>query len=480
MSTKVTLIDGDGIGPEIAEATGRIIKAAGAKIEFETCVAGGKAFAAGIKSGVPDETLDSIKRNRIALKGPLATPIGHGERSANVTLRKVFETFGNIRPARELPGIETAFAGRNLDIVVVRENVEDLYAGIEYMQTPGVAETLKLITRKGCEKISRLALEYARCNGRKKIHYATKANIMKLSEGMLKRVFEEIAPEYSDIEVEHIIIDNCAHLLAKSPEIFDVIVTTNMNGDIISDLTSGLVGGLGFAPSANLGNHVAIFEAVHGTAPDIAGQNKANPTSLLLSAVMMLRHLKEFEVAENIEHAVICTLEDGKSLTGDIAPKGQAPAGTTDFTNAIIENLGRRSDKLPKREYKELIIPKVSPDPVTATTKSRSDVGIDIFVEADTTADDLATKLKALSEGTKLELVMITNRGAVVYPPTGGFSDCVDHWRCRFVGRDGGAGSAGELSDADFVPLIGKVGENYKWMHIEKLAEYDGKTAFSD
>lgn len=470
------MIDGDGIGPEIAEATGRIIEAAGAKVEFETCVAGGKAFAAGVKSGVPDETLESIKRNRVALKGPLATPIGHGERSANVTLRKVFETFGNIRPARELPGIETPFAGRNLDIVVVRENVEDLYAGIEYMQTPGVAETLKLITRKGCEKISRLALEYARSNGRRKVHYATKANIMKLSEGMLKRVFEEIAPEYNDIEVEHIIIDNCAHLLAKNPEIFDVIVTTNMNGDIISDLTSGLVGGLGFAPSANLGNHVAIFEAVHGTAPDIAGQNKANPTSLLLSAVMMLRHLDEFEVAENIEHALYVTLEDGKALTGDIAPKGQVPVGTTAFTQAVIDNLGRRSERAPKHEYKHMRIPEVSPAPVTVTPDSRAEVGIDVFIEADTSADTLAAELQILCEDTNLALQMITNRGAVVYPDTGGFSDCVDHWRCRFIAKDGDT----NLSDSDFVPLIQKIGKEYKWMHIEKLAEYDGKAAFSD
>ncbi|MFQ5608357.1 MAG: isocitrate/isopropylmalate family dehydrogenase, partial [Candidatus Zixiibacteriota bacterium] len=222
----VTLIPGDGIGPEIAAATEKIINATGAAIEFERHIAGAEAFAKGIKSGAPEETIESITRNRVALKGPLATPVGHGERSANVTLRKTFETFGNIRPARELPGVETPYAGRNLDIVVVRENVEDLYAGIEYMQTPGVAETLKIISRKGCEKIARLAFEYARSAGRQKVTCATKANIMKLSEGMLKRVFEEVAPDYPELEAEHVIVDNCAHLLAKNPEVVEVIVTT--------------------------------------------------------------------------------------------------------------------------------------------------------------------------------------------------------------------------------------------------------------
>lgn len=469
---RVTVIPGDGVGPEITKATLKILSAAGAKLEIEERLAGKAAVDAGYKTGVPKETFSSIGETRVALKGPLETKIGEGVPSFNVLLRKHFELFGNIRPARELPGVETPYAGRNLDIVVVRENVEDLYAGIEYMQTPGVAETLKIITRKGCEKIARLAFEYARSTGRKKVHCATKANIMKLSEGMLKRTFESVAPEYSDIQAEHIIVDNCAHLLAKKPETFEVIVTTNMNGDILSDLTSGLVGGLGFAPSANLGKDVAIFEAVHGTAPDIAGQNKANPTSLLLSAVMLLRHIDEFEIADKIEHAVMYTLEEGNALTGDIAPKGQSPVGTSEFADAVIRNLGKKSQKLSQRAYKPLSMPNVSEEPVTVKTKSRRVVGVDVFVESDSDAEAIARKLSGAPTGMKL--TMISNRGATVYPPTGGYTDCVDHWRCRFISPEGKS-----LSDSDTLELLKFVGTHYTWMHVEKLNEFDGAQAYS-
>src|SRR6478736_4679631 len=293
----VTLIAGDGIGPEVTASARRIVEATGAPIEWELHAAGAEVFKRGDTTGVPRETADSIARTRVALKGPLETPVGFGEKSANVTLRKLFETYANIRPARELPGVVTPYSGRGIDLVVVRENIEDLYAGIEHMQTPGVAECLKLISRKGCEKIVRLAFEFARAEGRKKVACATKSHIMKLTEGMLKRTVEEIAKEYPDIESGHIIVDNCCHQLVKKPEQFDVIVTTNMNGDIMSDLTSALIGGLGFAPSANLGNEVAIFEAVHGSAPKYAGKNVINPTAVIGSAVLMLRHLDEFDAA---------------------------------------------------------------------------------------------------------------------------------------------------------------------------------------
>src|SRR5438132_11489710 len=311
---KITVVPGDGIGPEVVNAAVRIIEATGIQLEFELCDAGTIAFERGVASGVPKDTIESIERTRVVLKGPLATPIGHGNKSANVTLRTLFETFGNIRPVRELPGVETPYSGRNLDIVVVRENIEDLYAGIEYMQTPGVAESLKLVSREGCEKIVRLAFAFAAAEGRCLIHCATKANIMKLTEGLLKQTFEAIAPEFPAIEAKHILVDNCAHQLVMRPEQFDVIVTTNMNGDILSDLTSGLTGGLGFAPAANIGNDVAIFEAVHGSAPDIAGQNKANPTALVLSSAMLLRHIGEASAANDIEQAVLVTLESGARM----------------------------------------------------------------------------------------------------------------------------------------------------------------------
>src|SRR3954463_7997717 len=377
---KITVLPGDGIGPEVVDAALRIISATGIQLEFEKVDAGGAVFERGIASGVPKETIDSIERTRVVLKGPLATPIGHGNKSANVTLRTLFETYGNIRPVRELPGVQTAFTGRALDIVIVRENIEDLYAGIEYMQTPGVAEGLKLISREGCEKIVKLAFGFAVADGRKAVHCATKSNIMKLTEGLLQHTFEEFAPQYPSITSKHILIDNCAHQLAMRPEQFDVIVTTNMNGDILSDLTSGLTGGLGFAPSANIGNDVSIFEAVHGSAPDIAGKNKANPTALVLSAAMMLRHIGEGKAAADVEQAVLVTLESGIRTSDMIGVRN--PASTTDFTSAVIANLGKRSRVSPIRDYKKVELPPARPGVNLVRTTSRRLVGIDIYVES--------------------------------------------------------------------------------------------------
>ncbi|MBJ7249534.1 MAG: isocitrate dehydrogenase, partial [Thermoleophilia bacterium] len=280
----VTLIPGDGVGPEVAESARKIVDASGVKIDWQVHEAGAEVFKKGLATGVPDDTITSIEQTRVVLKGPLATPVGFGEKSANVTLRKLFETYANIRPVREMPGVPTPYSGRGIDLVVVRENVEDLYAGIEHMETPDVAQTLKLISRKGCEKIVKLAYALAEAENRTNVACATKANIMKMTEGLLKRTFEDIAPEHPEIDSWHVIVDNCAHQLVKRPEQFEMIITTNMNGDILSDLTSALVGGLGFAPSANLGTDVAIFEAVHGSAPKYAGQDTINPTAMILSA----------------------------------------------------------------------------------------------------------------------------------------------------------------------------------------------------
>src|SRR5438874_2950602 len=379
----ITLIPGDGIGPECVEASRRIVEATGAKVAWEVRSAGESIFKKGIPSGVPPETIESIRKTRVVLKGPLGTPVGYGEKSANVTLRKLFETYANIRPVRELPGVPTPYSGRGIDLVVVRENVEDLYAGIEYMQTPGVAECLKLISRKGCEKIVRLAFEFARAEGRKKVACATKSNIMKMTEGYLKRTFEEIAKEYPDIESWHIIVDNCCHQLVKKPEQFDVIVTTNMNGDIMSDLTSALIGGLGFAASANLGNEVSIFEAVHGSAPKYAGKNVINPTAVLGSAILMLRHLGEFDAAVKTENALLVTMEEGKVRTGDVIGYDSGKnATTTQFTDEIIKNLGRTSQKFKVRDYKPIKMPQVPADRHLVKPKSRRVAAVDIFVES--------------------------------------------------------------------------------------------------
>jgi isocitrate dehydrogenase len=471
---RVTLIPGDGIGPEVVDSAVKIIAGAGVKIAWDRHDAGESVFKRGIASGVPQDTIESIRDTRVVLKGPLGTPVGYGEKSANVTLRKLFETYGNLRPVRELPGVKTPFSGRRIDLIMVRENVEDLYAGIEYMQTPGVAECLKLISRKGCGKIVRLAFEVARSEGRKKVHCATKANIMKMTEGLLKRTFEEISKEYPDIEANHIIVDNCAHQLAKQPEIFDVMVTTNMNGDILSDLTSGLIGGLGFAPSANIGNECAIFEAVHGSAPKYAGKNNINPTALIMTSVMLLRYLQEFEAAAAIENSVVYTLEQGQVMTRDTVGDAKA-ASTTAYTDEIIKNLGKKPSKAHVRDYKPLKLPNVASTVDFVKAKDRKEVGVDVFLEANVLPEVLGPSLEKLTAGTAFKLKAISNRGTKVYTLTGAITDCVDHYVSRFIATDAGR----QITDGDIFTLLGKIGPQYRWMHIEKLAEFDGKPGYT-
>ena len=470
---KITVLPGDGIGPEVVDSALAIVKATGAPVEFEICEAGARAFQKGIVTGIPKETIESIERTRVVLKGPLETPIGHGNRSANVTLRTLFETYGNIRPVRELPGVQTAFTGRNLDIVIVRENIEDLYAGIEYMQTPGVAEGLKLISREGCEKIVKLAFAFCIAEERKAVHCATKANIMKLTEGLLQRTFQEFAPQYPSVTSKHILIDNCAHQLAMRPEQFDVIVTTNMNGDILSDLTSGLTGGLGFAPSANIGNDVSIFEAVHGSAPDIAGKNKANPTAVVLSAAMMLRHIGEGKAANDVEQAVLVALESGIRTSDMIGVKN--PATTTEFTQAVIASLGKRSKVSAPRNYKKVELPPAKAGVSAVHAGKRRVSGVDVYVETELEPKELAASMEQLAKGSPLKLQMITNRGAMVFPSNGRRISLVDHFRCRFVLNDGAA----SLGDAEILSLLQVIGGQHRWMHIEKLQEFDGEPAFS-
>ena len=470
----VTVIPGDGVGPECVRAAKRIIEATGAAVAWEEQHAGASVFRQGIASGVPQETIESIRKTRVVLKGPLETPVGFGEKSANVTLRKLFETYGNIRPVRELPGVPTPYSGRGIDLVVVRENVEDLYAGIEHMQTPGVAQCLKLISNKGCEKIVRLAFEFAISEGRKRVHCATKSNIMKLTEGALKRTFEKVSEEYPGIEAQHIIIDNCAHQLVKKPEQFEVIVTTNMNGDIISDLTSALVGGLGFAPSANIGNEVSIFEAVHGSAPKYADKDVINPTAVVLSAVMMLRHLGEFDAAAKIEHAILVTLEEGKVRTGDVVGYDKG-ASTSAFTEAVIANFGRTSERYHVRAYRPINLPHIDPAPDFVKPQNRRAIGIDIFVESALSAEAIGKSLEHLALGTPIKLKMISNRGTMVYPPTGAMTDCVDHWRCRFILRD----PTGDLVDSAMFDLLQRIAAQHRWMHVEKLQEFDGVSGFT-
>jgi len=469
----VTLIPGDGIGPEVVTAARRIVEATGAQIAWEEQRAGAAVFKEGMPSGVPQETIESIGRTRVALKGPLETPVGFGEKSANVTLRKLFETYANVRPVRELPGVKTPYSGRGVDLVVVRENVEDLYAGIEYMQTPSVAQALKLISVKGSEKISRFGFEYARSEGRTKVACATKANIMKLSEGTMKRAFEKVALDYPDIESWHVIVDNAAHQLVKRPEQFEVLVTTNMNGDILSDLTSALVGGLGFAPSANIGNEVAIFEAVHGSAPKYAGKDVINPTAMILSAVMMLRYLGLFDEAAAIEHAVFVTLESGV-LTGDVLGYDRGTPTST-YADTIIGNLGKRTEAWTIRDAKKLVLPALDPAPDYVRPTERNVVGLDVFVESPLSAAELGASLMELTHDTRLSLKMVSSRGTKVFPPTGAMTETGDHFRCRFIIKE----TPGDLPDEDVNQLLARISRRHRWMHIEKLQEFDGELGFT-
>jgi isocitrate dehydrogenase (NAD+) len=336
MAHRVTLIPGDGIGPELAEATRRVLDATGIAFEWET-VDAGEAVIAEYGTPLPDHVLDSIRRNRVALKGPITTPVGAGFRSVNVTLRQVLGLYANLRPARSIKGLQTRYD--DVDLVIVRENTEDLYAGIEHMVGPDAAESIKIITRAASERIARYAFDYAVANGRRKVTAVHKANIMKLSDGLFLESCRTVAEDYDGrIEFEDRIVDNMCMQLVQKPDLYDVLVLPNLYGDIVSDLCAGLVGGLGVAPGANIGTEAAVFEPVHGSAPKYAGQNKANPTALILSGVLMLRHLGEQSAAERVETALREVIAEGRETTYDLG----GTAGTSEFADAIIARLADR------------------------------------------------------------------------------------------------------------------------------------------
>jgi NAD-dependent isocitrate dehydrogenase len=331
---RIAILPGDGIGPEIMQAVLKILDATGFEAEYVSLDAGQSALDRGLPA-MPPETIEAIREIGIALKGPTTTPIGKGHTSANVALRQAMDLFANVRPAKTLPGIHGPFKDFKIDIIIVRENTEDLYAGIEYKPHPDVAQAIKVITRQGCQRLCKYAFEMVRKQGRKRLTAVHKANIMKLTDGMFLEEFYKAAKEYPDIQADDIIVDNCCMQLVIRPETFDVLVTENLYGDIVSDLCAGLVGGLGLAPGANIGEHSAVFEAVHGSAPDIAGQNKANPTALLFSALMMLRHIGENDRANRIGRAVLRVLAEGSTVTGDLG----GTASTSEYTDAVIREV---------------------------------------------------------------------------------------------------------------------------------------------
>jgi isocitrate dehydrogenase (NAD+) len=343
MAHKITLIPGDGIGPEVTQATVRILEATGVKFEWETFMAGAEAFEK-YNEYIPKELTESIERTHVALKGPVTTPIGGGFASINVALRQKFELYANFRPIRNLPHIPTRYP--DVDLIIVRENTESLYSGIEHEVVPGVVESIKIITEKASTRIARFAFEYARKNKRKKIHAIHKANIMKLSDGLFLRCARNVAKEYPEITYGEHIVDNTCMQLVMNPYQYDMLVMENLYGDIISDLCAAFVGGLGFVPSANLGDHCAIFEAVHGSAPDIAGKNLANPTAILRSALLMLRHLGEQDAALKIRNALENVYRTREKLTRDVGGK----AGTSEFADFIIEAMESEAGAQPVAE----------------------------------------------------------------------------------------------------------------------------------
>jgi isocitrate dehydrogenase len=471
---RITIAKGDGIGPEIMDATLKIINAAGANLEYDEIQVGEKVYLSGNTSGISNESWDIIRKNKVFLKAPITTPQGGGYKSLNVTTRKFLGLYSNVRPCVSLhPFVETKHP--QMDIVIIRENEEDLYAGIEHQQTDEVVQCLKIISRPGCEKIVRYAFEYAKVYGRKKVTCFTKDNIMKQSDGLFHQVFDEIASEYPEIENEHWIIDIGAAKMADTPEVFDVIVTLNLYGDVLSDIAAQIAGSVGLAGSANIGEECAMFEAIHGSAPRRAGQNLANPSGLLEGAVMMLNHIGQSEIAEKIQNAWLKTIEDGIH-TYDIYKEGisKQKVGTIEFADAIIANLGQKPTLLKEVSYgKEavLILPKYQ----KKSPAKKDLMGVDIFVHWNgTNPNELAEIIQKLNtEATQLS--MITNRGIKVWPE--GFSEtfCTDHWRCRFKATNGE-----KMNKNEIVKLLSNaMTENIDTIKTENLYNFNDKPGYS-
>ena len=471
---RITVAKGDGIGPEIMEATLDILMAAGAQIEIEEIEVGEKVYLAGNCAGIAKEAWETIRKNKVFLKAPITTPQGGGYKSLNVTTRKFLGLYSNVRPCMSMhPFVDTKHP--EMDLVIVRENEEDLYGGIEHQQTEEVVQCLKLISRPGCEKIVRYAFEYAKQQGRKKVTCFTKDNIMKQTDGLFHKVFDEIAKEYPLLENEHWIVDIGAAKLADTPEMFDVIVMPNLYGDILSDVAAQIAGSVGLAGSANIGEECAMFEAIHGSAPRRAGQNLANPSGLLQGAVMMLNHIGQTEVATKIQNAWLKTIENGVH-TYDIYNENvsKKKVGTREFAEAVISNLGKKPIILKKVNYTKgtaLSLPKYE----RKKPRTKELVGIDVFVDcSDKTAEELAKQLEQLNTE-DIKLSMITNRGVKVWPE--GFTETfwTDHWRCRYE-----AVGDSLVNKQQIIELLQQAADkNIDAMKTENLYAFDGKKAFS-
>ncbi len=436
-SPRITIAKGDGIGPEIMDAVLYVLDHAKVNLAYDEIEIGQKVYERGVGSGIEDSSWDLLRKNKVFLKSPITTPQGGGFKSLNVTVRKSLGLFANVRPVLSYsPYVRSHFS--KLDMVIIRENEEDLYAGIEHQQTPEVVQVLKLISRPGSERIVRYAFEYARAYGRKKVTCMTKDNIMKQADGLFHKVFDEVALEYPDIKAEHMIIDIGSAYVANRPSMLDVVVTLNLYGDIISDIAAEVAGSVGLGGSANVGQEVAMYEAIHGSAPDIAGQNIANPSGLLNAAVMMLVHLGMTPMAETIQNAWLKTLEDGMH-TADIFKIGQSEKrlGTQEFAREVVNRLGEMPENLKPTKFGKGfdLMPKSAPK----ARPTKELVGVDVFLDWDQPQrqpEVLGQMLDTL-DLPAVKLKMITNRGVKVYPDGMPETYCTDHWRCRFLAKEG-------------------------------------------
>lgn len=475
IKTPITVAYGDGIGPEIMRATLHILQAAHAPIDPEIIEVGEKMYLQGFSSGIPDSAWQSLKRTKVLLKGPITTPQGGGYKSLNVTLRKTLGLFANVRPCVSYaPFVKTKHP--DMDLVIVRENEEGTYAGIEHRQTDEVYQCLKLVTRPGCERIVHYAFEYARKFNRHKVTCLSKDNIMKMTDGIFHQVFNEIAAEYPDIQHEHLIIDIGTALVADQPERFDVIVTSNLYGDILSDVAAQIAGSVGLAGSANVGNHVAMFEAIHGSAPDIAGKKIANPSGLLNAAIQMLIHINQPESAMLIENAWLKTLEDGIHTADIYSPeRSQKKANTDEFADAVIARLGEKPSHFKPVEYQNDVRTKIECYGAKKKVLAKKElVGVDIFIDNPSlTPVELGEKLQTIKS--KLKLIVITSRGLKIWPNCMIDAPYAAHCSCRFEMK-----SLEMISHQEIIDLLQQFDAlGLDVIKTENLYTFDGKAGYS-
>jgi len=478
----IAVAKGDGIGPEIMDSVIKIFDAANAPLNYHYVDMGKDWFNKGFSTGMTPEATETIEEHGVLFKGPMETPKGKGVKSINVTARKVWNTYANVRKFRIYHGVDTVFsqAGIPINMTILRENIEDTYGGIEYMHSPDVAVSYRLITKPGSDQFFKYVFEYAKAQGATQVTCAHKSNIMKLTDGLFMNTFYDVAKQYPEIEVNDLIVDDLAMKLVRFPDKFQIIALTNLQGDIISDLCAGLVGGLGFAPSANIGDNISIFEAVHGTAPDIAGHNIANPTSLLLSGIMMLRHLGQISFADNIENALLYTLENG-THTGDFGAKDSKPVSTTEFADTIIANFGKTPEvgmvkhtgiadftPVKKSRPSELRIL-----PVTQAPEMKI-AGADIFIESYDLPNVVAQQVAKVI-GDKVVLQIISNRGTKVWPSNSVFTDSVPHYRMRFVAAEENS----HLNYSDIFELATRLSELMIVSDVEVLKEWGDLIGYS-